>query len=77
MIVLVITGVDFTWLQFKHDIDTKKNGPSAGAEKEHSTELSTSGIIVSSPALGVIILTLLLAFFYLCQVYVYPITEIF
>lgn len=48
-----------------------------GDAKEHSVELSTSGIKVSSPVLGVIILALSLAFFYLYLVYVYPIKEIF
>jgi hypothetical protein len=38
---------------------------------------SPSGIEVSSPVLGVIILVISLAFFYLYLVYVYPITELF
>lgn len=42
-----------------------------------SVELSPTGIKVSSPILGVIILTLSLAFFYLYLVYVYPITDMF
>jgi hypothetical protein len=38
---------------------------------------SAKGIEVSSPVLGVIILVISLAFFYLYLVYVYPITEFF
>ena len=38
---------------------------------------SAKGIAVSSPVLGVIILVISLAFFYLYLVYVYPITELF
>lgn len=38
---------------------------------------SATGIEVSSPVLGVIILVISLAFFYLYLVYVYPITELF
>jgi hypothetical protein len=43
------------------------------------TKLSASakGIEVSSPVLGVIILVISLAFFYLYLVYVYPVTELF
>lgn len=40
-------------------------------------EASPSGIKVSSPVLGVILLVISLAFFYLYLVYVYPIEEIF
>jgi hypothetical protein len=40
-------------------------------------EISKSGVKVSSPILGVIILVISLAFFYLYLVYVYPIEEIF
>jgi hypothetical protein len=39
-------------------------------------DLSTAGLKVSSPVLGVIILVISLAFFYLYLVYVYPISEI-
>lgn len=40
-------------------------------------EASASGIRVSSPVIGVILLVISLAFFYLYLVYVYPIEEIF
>jgi len=40
-------------------------------------ELSTTGVKVSSNILGVVILSLSLAFFYLYLAFVYPIQEIF
>jgi hypothetical protein len=39
--------------------------------------MGTEGIKVSSPVLGVVILTISLAFFYLYLVYVYPISDLF
>ncbi|MBL4899443.1 MAG: hypothetical protein JKX76_07325 [Colwellia sp.] len=73
VIFLVFSGIYFAWMQFKRD----ENANSSSDEQEHTVEISTSGIKVSSPVLGVIILTLSLAFFYLYLLYVYPITEIF
>jgi hypothetical protein len=50
----------------------------AGPEATSTTlEASATGIKLSSPVLGVIILALSLAFFYLYLVHVYPIEEIF
>ena len=75
VLILVATGIYFAWVQFKLDIRPDKNTTTGGA-KGHTVELSASGIKVSSPVLGVIILVLSLAFFYLYLVFVYPITEI-
>jgi hypothetical protein len=49
------------------------------ASNSEITKLSATakGIEVSSPVLGVVILVISLAFFYLYLVYVYPITELF
>jgi hypothetical protein len=61
--------------------DVDNNG--GDDDKDNSSDLNTQfeanfkGIKVSSPVLGVIILTLSLLFFYLYLVYVYPITEVF
>jgi len=77
VLVLVASGIYFAWIQFKLDVTSRQSIRSAESEKEHSIELSTSGIKVSSPVLGVIILALSLAFFYLYLVYVFPITEVF
>ena len=56
----------------------RKDSISPG-EGEDRTEFSASlkGIKVSSPILGVVILIISLAFFYLYLVYVYPIEDIF
>jgi hypothetical protein len=73
VIFLVLTGVYFSWLQFQRAMKGGK-----GTElKETSFEASTTGLKVSSPVLGVIILAMSLAFFYLYLVFVYPISEIF
>jgi hypothetical protein len=73
---LVIIGIYFSWVQFKKDLEMAKERKGSD-EKEHHIELSTSGIKVSSSVLGVIILVISLAFFYLYLVYVYPIKETF
>lgn len=72
VIALVLTGIYFSWLQFRASLKGGK-----GAElKETSFEASTTGLKISSPVLGVIILAMSLAFFYLYLVYIYPISEI-
>ena len=67
VLFLVTMGLYFAWVQFRE-----------GTAKQASTEIeiSTSSIKVSSPVLGVIILTVSLAFFYLYLIYVYPIQEV-
>jgi hypothetical protein len=62
-------GLYFAWVQFHADNTNKKI-----RQEISEVEISMSGIKISSPVLGVIILTLSLAFFYLYLVYVYPIT---
>ncbi|WP_158768590.1 hypothetical protein [Paraglaciecola sp. L1A13] len=76
VLALVAIGIYFAWVQFRLDIKPNNGSVGTGQEKEHRVELSTSGIKVSSPVLGVIILVLSLAFFYLYLVFVYPIAEI-
>jgi len=68
VLVLVAAGIYFAAVQFHHGLRSGRTGTD-------STEIEASlkGIKVSSPVLGVIILTLSLAFFYLYLVYVYPI----
>ncbi len=67
VLILVSMGLYFAWLQFK-----------SGRSEQTATEIeiSTERLKISSPVLGVIILTLSLAFFYLYLVYVYPIQEV-
>lgn len=51
--------------------------PAGGAGLATTVEASATGIKVSSPVLGVIILVISLAFFYFYLVHVYPISEVF
>ncbi len=74
VIFLVLTGVYFSWLQFRSAM--KGGTPFAEQAQDTTFEASTSGLKVSSPVLGVIILALSLAFFYLYLLYVYPINDI-
>lgn len=67
VLVLVGIGVFFAWVQFRSGLSS---------ETSHEVEVSLKGIKVSSPVLGVIILTLSLVFFYLYLRYVYPVQEI-
>lgn len=84
VILLVLIGIYFSWLQFKADMARGRPGrtgeeQSAGAASAPATssiEASTTGIKVSSPVLGVIILVISLMFFYLYLQYVYPIEEL-
>jgi hypothetical protein len=73
VILIVAVGLYFSWLQFRAGMKEK-----AGPEATSTTlEAPATGIKLSSPVLGVIILALSLAFFYLYLVHVYPIEEIF
>jgi len=79
VLVLVFAGILFSGIQFYKSMkfagDKEKEGKTNQALTEF--EASASGIKVSSPVLGVIILVISLAFFYLYLVYVYPIQETF
>jgi len=66
--LLVISGIYFAAVQFHHGLRSGK--PS---DQDTEFEASLTGFKVSSPVLGVVILTLSLAFFYLYLVHVYPI----
>lgn len=68
VILLVMAGIYFAAVQFHHGL-RKDQLPA----QETEFEASLKGIKVSSPVLGVIILTISLAFFYLYLVHVYPI----
>lgn len=68
VMALVASGIYFAAVQFHHGLRSGK-----GDEKVSEFEASIRGIKVSSPVLGVIILTISLAFFYLYLTQVYPI----
>ena len=82
VILLVPVGVYFSWLQFMAGARGEPGPPdipTAQADPQNHTtiEASVKGIKVTSPVLGVIILMISLAFFYLYLVHVYPISELF
>ncbi len=72
VIFLVMVGIYFSWLQFSRSL----KGTKGDEFKETTFEASTTGFKVSSPILGVIILAMSLAFFYLYLAFVYTISEI-
>lgn len=86
VLVLVGAGLYFAWIQFTHELRVAdiaaKAAASAGpptpppTPKDSTIEVSPTGFKISSPVLGVIILALSLAFFYLYLVYAYPIHEL-
>ena len=66
VLAMVVAGVVLAWLQFKR-------GEPGG---NHTIKLSTKGIELSSPFLGLMILAMSLGFFYLYIVHVYELTEV-
>jgi hypothetical protein len=72
VLLLVFAGVAFSGIQFFKGFRTKTAKGEAPAVSQ--VELSAKGIKVTSPFLGVIVLVVSLAFFYLYLVYVYPIS---
>lgn len=84
VILLVLIGVFFSWLQFRlslrprppvvHSLAPGAPPVETAAAAVVVTEISAGreGVKVSSPVLGVIILVISLLFFYLYLAYVYP-----
>ena len=90
VLFLVMAGVVFSGIQFWRSIKEAGGRVQEGGAAEGPVvadvrvpgttshlEISTGGLKISSPVLGVIILGLSLAFFYLYLIYVYPIGETF
>ena len=75
VVMLVSAGIYFAAVQFHHGLRSPKDLATVAMATE--LEASARGIKVSSPVLGVIILVISLAFFYLYLAFVYPIAEIF
>jgi len=75
VLVLVFTGLVFAGIQFRTAMQsTKASGEDTEAMQEVS--LGAEGVTIRSSVLGVIILALSLAFFYLYLVYVFPVEEL-
>ena len=83
VLLLVLAGIYFAAVQFHVAMIAARRKllapPDATGSDPLAThlELSAKGIVVNSSVLGVIILGLSLAFFYLYLVYVYPIQNVF
>ena len=86
VLLLVLAGIYFAAVQFHAGLRKPPPRPGEGegttelsGKGEGTTEISASleGIKVSSPVLGVVILVISLAFFYLYLIYIYPIENIF
>jgi hypothetical protein len=77
VLVLVFVGIYFAAVQFHTALRRKSEGETSKSGEVTEFSATVEGIKVSSPVLGVIILVISLAFFYLYLSYVYPITEIF
>jgi hypothetical protein len=75
VLLLVLAGIYFAAIQFHAGLRRDQANPAQPDETELS--LSLSEVKVRSPVLGVIILTISLAFFYLYLVHVYPIRDVF
>ena len=73
---LVLAGIYFAAIQLHAGL-RRRDGVDAAPAEETELSLSLSEVKVRSPVLGVIILTISLAFFYLYLVHVYPIRNDF
>jgi hypothetical protein len=77
VIALVLLGMYFASVQFRRAIPPWASKRDSDGALGGEVELSTAGVRVRSPVLGVIILALSLGFFYVYLVFVYPIREVF
>jgi hypothetical protein len=75
VLTVVFAGIYFAAVQFH--VGLSRKGRARQADVVTEIDASLKGIRVSSPVLGVLILTLSLVFFYLYLAYVYPIHETF
>ena len=73
VLLLVLAGIVFAAVQF--GVGLRK--PTAGSETATELAIDLKGVKISSPVLGVVLLSISLAFFYLYLVYVYPILNVF
>jgi hypothetical protein len=73
VLLLVLAGIVFAAVQFGAGM--RGLGKVSGTTTELAIDLK--GVKLSSPVLGVVLLSISLAFFYLYLVYVYPIVNVF
>lgn len=77
VLLLVLAGIYFAAIQFHAGLRRRRDQPEPASAEETELSLSLREVKVRSPVLGVIILTISLAFFYLYLVHVYPIRNVF
>ena len=83
VLLLLTVGVVFSGIQFRKGmLEAKRDGEmtdnsSRSMDLKTELEATTSGIKVSSPVLGVIILLISLLFFYLYLIYIDPVGDTF
>lgn len=81
VIAIVAVGLFFSWMQFRAELhpdnDDASATPETGRRLHSEISVSKEGIKFSSSVLGLMILVVSLAFFYLYLVYVYPIRDTF
>jgi hypothetical protein len=76
---IVFMGLYLTWVQVTMRIDAEKlreaegKAKKDGEKEQHQVEISAEGLKLKSSVIGLSILTVSLAFFYLYLVYVYPV----
>ena len=76
---IVMMGLYLTWVQVTMRIDAEKlreaegKARKEGEKEQHQVEISAEGLKLKSSVVGLSILTVSLAFFYLYLVYVYPV----
>ena len=73
VILLVVFGMLLSWLQFRKTPSPRSSSGEGNLPVSDITLSLKDGIHVSSPVLGILILVISLAFFYLYLVEVYPI----
>jgi len=76
VLIVVFTGLVFSAWQFYITMSQLPKKNTGKQEAATNIELSASGLKVTSSVLGVIIIALSLAFFYLYLAYVYPISAV-
>jgi hypothetical protein len=77
VLLLVSSGIYFAAVQFHSGLRQSRREKAPETEEVTEFAISLRGLKVRSQVLGVIILAISLAFFYLYLVYVYPIENVF
>lgn len=77
VVAVVISGLVFSGIQFYLSYaSSNKTNKEENLENKTELEISAQGVKLSSSIIGIIILVISLAFFYMYLIYVYPIKEI-